>query len=43
MQYDVYANPIPRMRDDYPYVVDLQSGLLSALATRMVAPLALTA
>lgn len=43
MQYDVYANPSPRMRDDYPYVVDVQSDLLSALATRMVAPLAVTA
>jgi toxin CcdB len=28
------------MRDVYPYVVDVQSDLLSALATRMVVPLA---
>ena len=42
MQYDVYVNPSPRMRDEYPYVVDMQSDLLSALATRMVAPLAVT-
>jgi len=31
------------MRDDYPYVVDVQSDLLSSLATRMVVPLAITA
>ena len=42
MQYDVYANPSPRMRDEYPYVVDIQSDLLSSLATRMVVPLAVT-
>lgn len=43
MQYDVYPNPSPRMRDEYPYVVDVQSDLLKALATRMVVPLAVTA
>ena len=43
MQFDVYDNPSPRMRDVYPYVVDVQSDLLSALATRMVVPLAVTA
>ncbi len=43
MQYDVYDNPSPRMRDQYPYVVDIQSDLLSSLATRMVVPLAVTA
>jgi toxin CcdB len=43
MQYDVYDNPSPRMRDLYPYVVDIQSDLLSSLATRMVVPLAVTA
>jgi toxin CcdB len=42
MQYDVYPNPSPRMRDVYPYVLDIQSDLLKALATRMVVPLALT-
>lgn len=31
------------MRDHYPYVVDIQSDLLSSLATRMVVPLAVTA
>ena len=30
------------MRDIYPFVVDVQSNLLSALATRMVVPLAVT-
>ena len=42
MQFDVYPNPSPRMRDVYPYVVDVQSDLLKALATRMVVPLAIT-
>lgn len=42
MQFDVYPNPSPRMREVYPYVVDVQSDLLSALATRMVVPLAVT-
>lgn len=42
MQYDVYPNPSPRMRDVYPYVLEVQSDLLNALATRMVVPLALS-
>jgi toxin CcdB len=42
MQYDVYPNPSPRMRDSYPLVVDIQSDLLKVLATRMVVPLAVT-
>ena len=42
MQFDVFDNPSPRMREVYPYVVDVQSDLLSALATRMVVPLAVT-
>lgn len=42
MQYDVYPNPSPRMRDVYPYVLEVQSDLLNALATRMVVPLSLT-
>ncbi len=40
MQFDVFENPSPRMRDVYPYVVDVQSDLLSSLATRMVVPMA---
>jgi toxin CcdB len=43
MQFDVYANPSPRMRDQYPFVMDVQSDLLSALSTRLVIPLAVTA
>ena len=42
MQFDIDENPSPRMRDVYPFVVDVQSNLLSALATRMVVPLAVT-
>ena len=40
MQFDVFENPSLRTRDAYPYVVDVQSYLLSSLATRMVVPLA---
>ena len=29
MQFDVFENPSPRMRDVYPHVVDVQSDLLS--------------
>lgn len=43
MQFDVFENPSPRMRDQYPFVVDVQSDLLSSLATRMVVPIAVTA
>jgi toxin CcdB len=43
MQFDVYINPSPRMRDQYPFVVDIQSDLLGALATRLVIPLVVTA
>jgi hypothetical protein len=43
MQYDVYPNPSPRLRDVYPCAVDVQSDLLKALVTRMAAPLATTA
>jgi toxin CcdB len=42
MQFDVFENPSPRMRDVYPYLVDVQSDLLGSLATRMVVPLAVT-
>ena len=41
-QWDVYANPSARLRDEIPFLVDLQSDLLSALDTRLVAPLART-
>ncbi len=39
-QWDVFANPSPRMREALPYVVVLQSDLLDELGTRLVAPLA---
>lgn len=39
-QWDVFVNPSPRMRELIPYLVVLQSDLLSALNTRLVAPLA---
>jgi toxin CcdB len=42
MQFDVYPNPnpSPRMQERYPFVVDIQSDLLSGLATRTVMSLA---
>ncbi|CAM3797959.1 CcdB family protein [Polynucleobacter brandtiae] len=42
MQFDVFENPSPRMRDVYPFVIDIQSNLLSLLATRMVIPVSIT-
>jgi len=42
MQFNVYRNPSLRMREQYPFVVDVQSDLLGSLATRMVVPLAIT-
>ena len=41
-QWDVYVNPSTRSREDIPYLVDLQSNLLDALPSRLVAPLART-
>ncbi len=38
-QFDVYQNPSLRSRDSMPYVVDVQSDLLSELRTRLVMPL----
>jgi toxin CcdB len=38
-QFDVYVNPNPASRDVVPYVVDVQSRLLSATATRLMVPL----
>ena len=40
-QFDVYPNPSRHQRSDIPWVVDIQSDLLSALPTRLVLPLAL--
>lgn len=41
MQYDVYANPSARSAEAFPYLVDVQSDLLSGLITRLVVPLAI--
>ena len=38
-QFDYYANPNPQSRDWAPYIVDLQHEMLSALSTRIMAPL----
>lgn len=38
-QFDIYANPNPASRDSVPFVVDVQSGLIDALPTRLVMPL----
>ena len=38
-QFDVYDNPSLRSREWLPYVVDIQSNLLSDLRTRLVMPL----
>ncbi|MGE5546573.1 MAG: CcdB family protein [Solirubrobacterales bacterium] len=39
-QYDVHPNPSRRAAEDMPYVVDVQSDLLSDLPTRVLVPLA---
>lgn len=38
-QFDVYPNPSKSSKAHYPYLVDIQSSLLSELATRIVIPL----
>ncbi|RLA46303.1 MAG: hypothetical protein DRR06_05295 [Gammaproteobacteria bacterium] len=38
-QFYVYANPSPAARGAYPYIVDIQSPLISEIATRIVIPL----
>ncbi|MGJ7511521.1 CcdB family protein [Variovorax sp. GT1P44] len=38
-QFDVYPNPNPASRQSVPFVVDVQSGLIDALPTRLVMPL----
>ncbi len=38
-QFDVYPNPNPASRTSVPFVVDVQSGLIDALPTRLVLPL----
>jgi toxin CcdB len=38
-QFDVYANPSKTTRKAYPFIVDIQSNVISAIATRIVVPL----
>jgi toxin CcdB len=38
-QFDVYRNPNTASRGRIPYLLDVQSDLLDALATRIVVPL----
>lgn len=38
-QFDVYPNPSKTSKSLYPYLVDVQSPLLTDLATRIVIPL----
>jgi toxin CcdB len=38
-QFDVYENPSKQTREAYPYIVDIQHGLLGNIATRIVVPL----
>ncbi|PVY77590.1 CcdB protein [Tamilnaduibacter salinus] len=38
-QFDVYANPSKKSRGAYPYLVDIQSEVLTELSTRIVVPL----
>ncbi len=38
-QFSVYKNKNPKTRGTYPYLVDVQSELLSDLGTRVVVPL----
>jgi len=38
-QFSVYENSNPRTRADVPFLLDVQSEVLSILATRMIVPL----
>jgi toxin CcdB len=38
-QFDVYSNPSKQTQAAYPYLVDIQSPLISEIATRIVIPL----
>jgi len=38
-QFDVYKNKNPKSKSAYPFLVDVQSDLLSDLQTRVVVPL----
>lgn len=41
-QFDVYANPSSHSKAHYPYLVDIQSAVLTDLVTRIVIPLGRT-
>jgi toxin CcdB len=41
-QFYAYKNPNPITRDQYPYLLDIQSDLLSGLRTTIVIPLSPT-
>ncbi len=38
-QFDVYQNPSKTTRNAFPYLVDIQSPVISEIATRIVIPL----
>ncbi len=38
-QFDVYANPSRTTRQSYPFIVDIQSAIISEITTRIVVPL----
>ncbi len=38
-QFDVYQNPSRNTRSLFPYIVDIQSPIISDIATRIVVPL----
>jgi toxin CcdB len=40
-QFDVYANPNPAYRDEWPWVVDVQHALLESMPTRLSIPMSL--
>lgn len=39
-QFDVYENPSKATKKTYPYILELQSNVISELNTRIVVPLA---
>jgi toxin CcdB len=38
-QFDVYRNPSKASRDAYPFIVDIQTPVISEISTRIVIPL----
>ena len=38
-QFDVYENPSKTTRQAYPFIIDIQSSVISEIATRIVLPL----